>query len=219
MSKLFGTSPFRPLQEHMIKTRECVDILPDLIEAFVQGDQDRIMELKFMVSRLEHEADEIKNAIRDHLPKSLFLPVNRGDFMAVLKVQDRFADTVEDITILMTLRETKFPAFLQPALTRFVEKVLESFYLADEIMSSMSSLIASSFSGPECQKILEKINKLGHLEWEADILQIELARELFKHETDIDVMTIYFLNEIFKNLGSIANHAESIGDRMRVMLA
>jgi uncharacterized protein len=219
ITKLFGKSPFRPLQEHMAKSRECVDLLPPLIEALIRNDREEIQELKFKISRVEHEADEIKNAIRDQLPKSLLMPINRGDFMAILKVQDRFPDTVEDLAILLTLRETSVPSFLVDLLREFMSKSLESFRLADEILEDMHKLIASSFTGPDCHKTLEKINRLGHMEWEADNLQIALAKDLFKHESTVDVMSIHFLNEIFKKIGSIANHAESIGDRMRVLIA
>ncbi len=219
ISKLFGYSPFQPLQEHMKKSKECMELLPELFEAFFTHDKDKLMDVKSRICRIEHEADEIKNAIRDHIPKGLFLTVQRGDFMAMLKVQDRFPDTVEDIAILFTLRDTACPEFLVEPMKNFIAKVSEAFNLAFEVVDQLNNLIASSFSGPECQKTLDKINRLGHIEWEADNIQTGIAREIFKHEDEIDILSILFLNSILKNLGSLANHAESIGDRMRVLMA
>ena len=40
------------------------------------------------ICRLESEADEIKNDIRGHLPKSIFMPVDRRDLLEILILQD-----------------------------------------------------------------------------------------------------------------------------------
>ncbi len=219
MGKLFGGSPFQPLQEHMDKAMECMEFLPALLDAFMENDRGKIHELKEKISRLEHEADEIKNTIRDNIPRKFFSPVHRSDYIAFLKVQDRFPDTVEDIGVLLSLRNTRCPEFVKPPLKQFLEKTIESFTQAREIVDQLSDLAASSFSGPDVEKTLNMITKVGHLEWEADNLQTELARVIFKHEDEVDVLSIIFLNELTKKLGSLSNHAESIGDRMRVLLA
>ena len=48
-------------------------------------------DLARQISKQEHEADIIKNEIRNHLPKSIFLPVSRSDTLSFLKEQDAIA--------------------------------------------------------------------------------------------------------------------------------
>src|SRR5690606_23053950 len=78
---LFAKSPFGPLAEHTQRVHDTVVLLRPLMEAFIEGDWARTQEIYERISRLEHDADVIKNDIRDHLPKSLFLPVDRGDVL------------------------------------------------------------------------------------------------------------------------------------------
>ncbi|MGH7542820.1 MAG: DUF47 family protein [Gemmatimonadota bacterium] len=52
-----------------------------LLEAFLAERYDEVQEIYQRVSGLEHEADDIKREIRNHLPKWFFLPVDRGDML------------------------------------------------------------------------------------------------------------------------------------------
>ena len=88
LSNLFARSPFGPLQEHQHKVEECAELVPSLMEACLQGNQQQVAELAKQISALEGEADDIKNQVRDQLPRSLFMPVSRSDVLQVLAAQD-----------------------------------------------------------------------------------------------------------------------------------
>ncbi|MGB1884023.1 MAG: DUF47 family protein, partial [Gammaproteobacteria bacterium] len=79
--RIFGRSPFIPLQIHMEKVGNCVDRIPDILTAYRAGDERAVRELSDSISKLEHEADLIKHDIRDNLPRSFFLPVARNDLL------------------------------------------------------------------------------------------------------------------------------------------
>ena len=70
IARLFGKSPFAPLQSHMNKVALCIEKLSKVFESLEQ--KDKIQRLVADLSQLEHEADLTKNDIRNHLPKSLF---------------------------------------------------------------------------------------------------------------------------------------------------
>ena len=76
---VFGRSPFRPLAQHTEKVNDTVQLVRPLMEAFLAGDWAKTDELYVRISKLEHKADVLKSEIRDRLPKSLFLPVDRGE--------------------------------------------------------------------------------------------------------------------------------------------
>lgn len=45
----------------------------------------------------EHEADDMKHVLRHHLPKGLFMPVDRRDLLDVLMMQDAVINQAKDI--------------------------------------------------------------------------------------------------------------------------
>ena len=114
IASLFGRSPIRPLQEHMNTVEKCaVEVIP-LFEALMEGDRDRLVAHRNTIFELEQEADDIKNKLRSHLPKSLFMPVDRRDFLDMLHAQDSIADTAQDIAGHLVLRPTIVPPPMQP---------------------------------------------------------------------------------------------------------
>ncbi|MCZ6698178.1 MAG: DUF47 family protein, partial [Planctomycetota bacterium] len=98
---LFGQSPFEPLLHHFQKVRECVTLVRPMLEAIKDGSHDKLDQLKERVFKTEHQADMIKDEIRQVIPRSFCLPVYRGDLLGYLKLQDDMADSVEDLAILL----------------------------------------------------------------------------------------------------------------------
>ena len=91
--KLFGQSPFKPLQEHMRVAVQCANEVPGLCEALFAGDREKLVAIRDEIDRLESSADDIKNRLRAHLPRSFFLPVDRGDLLEILDLQASIADS------------------------------------------------------------------------------------------------------------------------------
>jgi uncharacterized protein len=216
---LFGKSPFGPLAEHAEKVRATVELVGPLMEAFTGGDRARTTEIYERISKLEHKADNIKNDIRDHLPKSLLMPVDRGDVLTFLKEQDRIADRAEDLGVLLTMRDMSVhPAMVQPV-SELVEASIATANAWFEVATTLTTLEGASFIGPEVDRMMERIKAISNLEWEADKKQAEATRVMFGHEDEIGAISVMMWMHIFRVLGSIADHAENTADRLRVMLA
>lgn len=218
ISKLFGKSPFEPLYQHMLKVKECVDLVRPLMESFIDGDQDNVDKYAKKIFKAEHKADLVKKEIRSRMPKSVFLPVARGDILRFLREQDSIADSAEDLAALVTMRPMNVPGGLKEELKMLVNKVLETYEMAMTVSSEIKLLVETSFSGPEAHKVLELIEEIKVKEWEADIAQMNAAKKLFTMEKDIDPVSIMMWTHVFKELGTLANHAENTGDNLATML-
>ncbi len=107
--ELFGKSPFEPIAKHGQMVEDVIREVRPLVHAFLQQDWSEVKEVADRISRMEHKADQLKAEIRDHLPRSVFLPVDRGDLLRLLKAQDHMADDVEDLAVLATMRQTLVP--------------------------------------------------------------------------------------------------------------
>ena len=73
VDKLYAKSPFKLVYEHAVKGNETVHKLEELVRAFCDGDMKRVNEIADEISNLEHEADKIKQSIRNRLPSSVLL--------------------------------------------------------------------------------------------------------------------------------------------------
>lgn len=218
ISKLFGKSPFEPLYQHMVKVKECVDLVRPLMDAVLQGETKKVKEIAKKIFKAEHYADMVKKDIRSQLPKSIFLPVARGDLLRFLKEQDHIADSAEDLAVLLTLRKTTVPEEMKEDLKDFVNKVLETYEMAMVVSSEIKLLAETSFGGAEAHKVTELIEQIKVKEWEADKAQMKTAKKLFSIEEKLDPISVVMWMNILKELGILANHAENAGDQMRVML-
>jgi predicted phosphate transport protein (TIGR00153 family) len=218
ISKLFGKSPFEPLYQHMLKVKACVDLVRPLMDAFLKGNEEKIKDVAKKIFKAEHDADMVKKDIRSSLPKSIFLPVARGDILRFLKEQDNIADSAEDLAALLILRKTTVPEELKSELEEFVDKVLETYEMAMTVSSEIKLLAETSFGGEEAHKVMDLIELVKVKEWEADKAQMTAAKKMFSIERKLDPVSVMMWMQIFRELGTLANHAENAGDQMRLML-
>jgi hypothetical protein len=160
----------------------------------------------------------VKKEIRNNLPKGIFLPVDRGDILSFLKEQDKIADSAEDLAVLVTLRKMTVPEELKEELKELVDKVLLTCETAMNVSSEIKILAETSFGGVEAEKVMDMIEQVKTDEHEADKAQMKLAKKLFSIEKKIDPVSIMMWMQVFRELGTLANHAENVGDRLRLML-
>jgi len=219
IARLFWQSPFEALHRHMLKVKECTDMLKPLIEAFILGDRTLIEERVERISKLEHEADIIKNEIREHLPHHIFMPVDRSDILRFLREEDSIADSVEDVARLIEMRKTSVPQDLKEELMELVNKVGETVKALENVTSEIKVLSQSSFSRSEEEKISSLIKDVDKKEFEADLLQQKAAKKLFSLEDKMDPTSVLLLMRIMGEIGSVADHAQNTGDRLRCIIA
>jgi hypothetical protein len=216
---VFAESPFKPLEEHILRVMECSNLLKECVKAFVKEDFERSEELALRISQVEHEADKIKNYIREHLPRSIFMPVNRGDFLNYLREQDHVADRIEDVALLMSLRRTKLPDELKADLLDLTKKVCDVVDIVPLALKGMNELLEMSFIRRKECRCMEYINLLNEKEQLTDDLHLKISKHLFGIEDQLTHGEFFHLMRTIKVLARVADHAENCGDRMRVMVA
>ncbi|RME00320.1 MAG: TIGR00153 family protein [Calditrichaeota bacterium] len=218
IANLFGKSPFSALQKHMEKVVACCDGVIKLFEALREGDQQKIDTLAQEISHLEHEADLIKNDIRNHIPKSLFMPVARGDLLEILSIQDSIADRAEDVGVLLNLRRMQVPEMLKEDLAQFIEKVQATVQKTATVVQELDELVETTFGGAEADKVKEMIDEVCLAEHEADVVQNRLLKKLFSQESEISYLPFIMWMKIFETVGDLANRAERLANRIRILL-
>ncbi len=218
--KIFSRSPFGPLTQHLKKCGETAGKVRVLIGYLKAGDSAAAKSTAKEIMALEHDADLIKHEIRDHLPKTLFLPVDRRDLLRILSAQDDIADRVEDLAVVATLKPGfPVPEELVEELDRVVGHVMDCVDKALEIGNAMEDLLESGFAGPEADRVSELIQNLGENEHLADKRQYKLSQKLVQVADQLKPVDLMLWAELIKNLGRIANAAEKYSKQLRNTLA
>lgn len=215
---LFGRSPFAPLQSHMEKVKSCVHMMTELFEALEKKDYTRLAEIAEKISEFEHEADLTKNDIRNHLPKSLYLPIDRSQLLEILAIQDNIADKVEDVAILCSLKKIEMIDDFKADFDEFLKKNIDCFNGAALIIKEMHELLESSFGGIEAEKVRQMVDDVSFKEHEADLVQRRLLKNFFKAENEITYSSFYLWQKIFESVGAVANLSEKLAYRVRMTL-
>ena len=216
---MFSKSPFKPLGSHMDKVRACVDQIHPLFKALGKEDYDEVGKISELIVKLEHEADKIKDDIRTHMRQTVFLPVDKKDFMHLLSAQDDIADAVEDLAVLLRIKNLKVPEKVEASLDELVDHIIKTAYAGCDLILELEALLESSFGGAEAEKVEKATQVLGTLEWEADRKQFQLAQKLFSLDSQINAPDLLLWNEVIKKLGAVADKTEQIGKTLRIFLS
>jgi len=218
---LFARSPWGAIQEHARHATECVELLDPLMDAVLSGDHNQTFEIAAKISKAENAADEVKNTLRDHLPRSIFLPVAREDLLDILHVQDGIADAAEDVGVVSTMRSMESqPKLVQP-IKNLVKVSTEACTQYAAIVQQLDSLVEASFTGAEATRVMKMIHEVARLEHEADLAQAEASRTLFEIDTEVGMRAgaLYVWIGILQSLGDVSNKAEKAANRLRMFLA
>jgi len=216
---MFSKSPFKPLASHMDKVRACVDQINPMFDALKKEDFSKVEEISKLIVKLEHEADLIKDDIRTHMQQSIFLPVDKKDFMQLLSAQDDIADSVEDLAVLLRIKNINTPDKIMSSLEDLVAHVIKTAYAGCDLILELEALLESSFGGAEAAKVEKATQTLSTLEWEADQKQFLLAQKLFSLGNEIEAPDLLLWNEVIKKLGAVADKTEQIGKTLRIFLS
>ncbi len=219
ISSMFAKSPFKPLRDHMDKVIESIDPLKEFFEALNQQDFSKAEEIQRQVTFAEEEADSIKNEVRNHLPRNIFMPINRSDLLEMLDMQDTIADVAQDIVELLALRRMSLPTELRQDLILFVEKAQSVCYMAQGLSEEFGDVLESGFGRHEIKKLLAMIDQVSSAETEADDLEDALVRRMFEVEDKMKPVDVMFWYEVFEWIGDLADYSKKTGSRLRLMIA
>lgn len=212
-------SPFEQLLEHMAKVRECIDILGNGLIEYYKGNYKNFSDITNKVSQIEHEADLIKSNLRNHLPSTLFMPVDKGKFLWALREQDKILDHAENLAIMLDMRHTKIPKKLQEIFIDHIKLVMKTVEAMEVAVENIRDLVETSFVKREREQTKEFIREVHKFEWEADQKKYTVTKGIYDLEEKLDPMDTYHLLKIADWVDDIADHAENVADWLRAMIA
>ena len=219
ISNLFGKSPIRPLQEHMQLVVACASQLEPFFEAVIVDDWKGASDIFDKIADDENRADELKKQFRLNMPKSLFMPMSRGDLLGILAQQDNIANATKDICGIVLGREMDIPSVLQSDFIAYVKSAIETCEKALKAIDELDELLETGFTGQEVKFVKKLIRDLDTQEQKVDKRERKLRHRLFKIEAEIPPVHVIFLYNVIDNIGGVADTAEQVGNQLELLLA
>jgi predicted phosphate transport protein (TIGR00153 family) len=219
LSGIFGSSPIKPLQEHMEKVVFCVSDLVPFTQAVLAGDLQARARIHQSIIDHEHEADALKKELRLSLPSSLFMPVDRRDVLEMLTMQDLVAGGARDVAGLITGRNMQIPSTMSTGFLALVERCIDACKHAHNAIRELDELIETGFGKTERERVGGLLCELDVIEQDTDEQQVILRSELFKLEDTLHPVHVMFLYRVIDKTGGIADRAQRVGSRLQLMLA
>lgn len=216
---LIAQSPFRPLIEHAGKVKLTVLKMDEAVHAYIEGDKAKVEALYKDIDELEHEADEVKHAIRDRLPSTLIMPVDRADIISLLKEQDDVANSAERVAELLDMKALEMPPDVKNIILKLEREVLLTVEEHVDAASKIIALLDSAFSDKQRMEIHDIINRVDRQKHNVDVIRLEAEKTIYRHENELSPISVYRLIELVNELGWVAGYAENASERLRLIVA
>ena len=120
---------------------------------------------------------------------------------------------------LLVERDMTVPEDMAADLRTLVQRCVDTCAQSANIISELDELVETGFRGPEATRVEEMVEKLNLIEDETDQLGMSLARSLFKHEETMSAVSVMFWYQLIQWIGDLADYAEKVGDRLRLLIA
>ncbi len=217
INKMFRKqSVFEGLRKHSVHVKEGSEKMKEAIMAYLQEDYEKFNDITLEVMKIEKKADWVKSNIRNHIPKGIFLPVDRMDFLGTLKEQDAVLDSCEDAVIWLSFKKIKIDENIKKEILEYLDKTIEVVERLVSIVENIHRLI-SAISRRERKVIKKELKTLHFEEEETDTMERALLKEVFNSGKDMQY--IYHVTHLIFILGRVADHSESVSNGLRMMMA
>jgi len=219
VEKIIRRSPFELLSEHAEMVVSSAAHLVKAFHRYLEGDGEEFLKVKKDVEDLESKADRIKGNIRNHLPKSILMPVDKTIFLMLLSEEDKIIDNIQDVIEWIYMRNRPPDEGIQGDLKRLFNKVLETVSAYGKAIGNLKDLVESSFSEKEREETKKAIWEVHRLESECDAIEREITKKIFDMEEKLSPGEIVHYIKLVSLLGDVADRAENAADRLRAMMA
>ena len=217
ISEVFSNSPLALLERHVGVCVDCVERLP-LYFAEAQANRwGRASDVREEICRFEGLADELKQDVRGNLPRGLWMSVSRGDLLELVRVQDKMANGVKEVSGISLGRQLAFPAAMTSEVADFIDVVVEVSRVVVKIIGATRELSRSAFGTRQTNVILDFVSQVEADERRSDEMQAALRARLKEHEAELSAVDAIFLYQLLSAIGDIADNAEKVAHRAQII--
>ena len=145
------------------------------------------------------------------------MSVSRGDLLELVRVQDKMANGVKEVSGISLGRQLAFPAAMTSEVADFIDVVVQVSRVVVKIIGATRELSRSAFGTRQTNVILDFVSQVEADERRSDEMQAGLRARLKQHEAELSAVDAIFLYQLLSAIGDIANNAEKVAHRAQII--
>ena len=217
ISDVISNSPLALLERHAGVCVDCVERLPQYFVEAQANRWGRASDVREEICRFEGLADELKQDVRSNLPRGLWMSVSRADLLELVRVQDKMANGVKEVSGISLGRQLAFPAAMTSEVADFIDVVVQVSRVVVKIIGATRELSRSAFGTRQTNVILDFVSQVEADERRSDEMQAALRARLREYEAELSAVDAIFLYQLLAAIGDIADNAEKVAHRAQII--
>lgn len=199
-------------KDHAELVYECLNQLKILMEYFYVNDYDSVKNKVEEISKLEHDADEIRRKMEIEFFKGAFLPFDREDRIVLAEQVDSIADMTQETAYGICLSKINFPNNYKNDFSNLIDSVYTTVFVLKRCIELLDEDLGEA---------LTKAHEVEKLENIVDKIERKIIKNLYTayKNGEIDILTHIELKSTVLRLGKIADRAENASGRVPIIVA
>ena len=194
--------------QHLLKDiQDMVLRHQNAFEAYLEDDWDKFENSQKELIRLEKELDQVGHQIQMSLLREALMPDSRDDLLNLLTKLDEIPSKLKHKLADMGLENPSLPDELTPNFKNMLQYTRQS-------LDALTHAVDCLFSNLRSVRLY--VEEVSRQESEVDRYEKELLKDVFENQ-NLDLARQYQLKTIIKELGSISNLAEDVGDAVLII--
>jgi len=214
MDYLTGRRPLVSFKNHAAAVEEAAEELGRQTRTWLRGEPVN----PELVSQREHEADLVKQDIRNQLTQARRLLMPRSALYQLLWHQDQIADLCQDAALLMSLRRPPLGIALEDAYRTLAEAVSRTVHAYRVTIEDFDSAITARNLHSAASRIAEGVDHIHQFEHESDLLEREIVAAIYATE-DLPPFDRYHLIQLVLMLGGIVDQVENAAGHLGALVS
>ncbi|QTA37972.1 DUF47 domain-containing protein [Thermosipho ferrireducens] len=211
------TSPTTLLEHHAELCMKSGNLIKKILDDYFNGED--VLRYSEEIDKYETEADKIKTHLREIYTKLRWSYFDRIDALEIIHNQDALIDAVDDFVKLLTMNTVEdCPGEIVGEIKSLGEMVIDAIQMMKASVEELKVVVESDFSPQEVRKEDNITFDVEKDESRTDSIGISIGKKLFKLKNSLNAVDIIFLNNIVILLMRIADRAENVVERIRMII-
>ena len=178
------------------------------VECCTCFDRQKVQRSFESVHLAEGRADDIRRELENLMYSRALFPESRGDILGLIEAMDRVPNCAESAVRMILNQHISLPPEICDQITELVSVCTKCVLTMLEGVSQLfNNFIDASIT----------VGKIDKLESEADRIEFDLTNRIFS--SDMPDLQKILLRDLVDKIGGVADRSESVGDRIRIMVA
>ncbi|WP_028575749.1 DUF47 domain-containing protein [Desulfonatronovibrio hydrogenovorans] len=212
---LIRRSPMEKLLDHYQAIQDSVGVINDALQCYIQNGQCvEFKSLQHQLNDLESGADAIIRDIRNNLPHSILLPVNKVLLLNYTTAQDNILDSAQEALNWLSLKVIPVPEQFIKDLTLLVDEVGEAVHqLGPALKDTVALLHLEDLDRENAREQFRRIRIKKDLVFKR---KHTLNKEIFN--SDLEFSETYLLHHFIERMYSMSQSCGKCAEILRSMI-